>query len=407
MKKPIATVLVLTLLVACGHPTSPLEAPSLNKGLSGEYLKEFRADGISKKRITVFFKTNASDLNGLKLRQGVEIEDNLKAINAATIAVPSGITPENFLAKVSKDPMVSGGELDRVVLMDKFVVNDPERGQQYHLDKVNAEQAWELSVGNEIKIAIVDTGVDPKHPDLAEKLLPGYNILDPGMFPKDDTGHGTHVTGIAAAATNNGLGIAGMAPNAKIIPVKVMDRARGSATSIAKGIIWAADHGADVMNLSLGTYDPSATLEKAVRYAIEKNVVLVSTMGNDNEEKRRYPAGYPGVIAVGSTDQNDQRSSFSNTGDWITISAPGTKIYSTAPTYPTSVVSNNGYALLSGTSMAAPLVTGVVALIRSQKKGASPAQVKEILQKSADDLGVPGFDKEFGCGRINALRALQ
>ncbi|HBN09645.1 MAG TPA: hypothetical protein DD435_13675 [Cyanobacteria bacterium UBA8530] len=397
--------MVAIFMVGCSP--APSTAPSLHKGLSGEYLKEFRADGISKKRITVFFKSKTPDLKGFKLRQGVQIEDDLKGINAVTVAVPAGISPEGLLAKVSKDPVVSAGELDRIVLLDNLTVDDPERGQQYNLDRVVAEKAWEVSMGEEIKIAIVDTGVDQNHPDLAGKLLPGQNILDSALYPKDDVGHGTHVAGIAAAATNNRLGIAGMAPNAKIIPVKVIDRARGSASSFARGIIWAADHGADVMNMSFGTYEPSVVLQKAVAYAIEKNVVLVSTMGNDDEERKRYPAAYPGVIAVGSIDRQDQKSSFSNYGDWITITAPGTKIYSTAPTYPTSLVSSNGYAFLSGTSMAAPLVTGIVALVRSQKKGATPAQVKEILQKSADDLGAPGFDKEFGYGCVNARRALQ
>ncbi|HBN07188.1 MAG TPA: hypothetical protein DD435_00595 [Cyanobacteria bacterium UBA8530] len=403
--KKIASALVALTLVGCGVTPSQLDAPkSLKTGMS---LQEFRADGISKKRVMVSFRTKNVDLKSFAARQHVVVEKYLKGISSAILTIPAGSASEDLLARLKSDKTVASAEADRFVKLDDVTVNDPQRAKQYALDKVMANQAWEKNQGEEIKIAIVDSGVDMTHPDLAEKLLTGVNTVEERNPPKDDVGHGTHVAGIAAAIANNGVGIAGMAPKAKIIPVKVLGASSGSAASIAAGIIWAADQGADVMNMSLGMYETSEVVEKAVRYAIdEKNVVIVATMGNDNIERKRYPAAYPGVIAVGSTDAKDLKSTFSNFGDWIAVSAPGTAILSTFPTYPVSISGTQGYTSLSGTSMAAPLVAGLAALIRGQKKGATPAQVKKILQDSADDLGTPGFDKQFGFGRVNALKAL-
>jgi subtilisin family serine protease len=367
---------------------------------------EFRADGVSKKQVLVSFKTRSTDLSAFERRNGVKVKRSLASIGSAIVTISGD--PETFVSKLRRDAAVAYAELDRALLMDDVKVNDPSRGQQYALDTVNANTAWESTMGSDkVTIAIVDSGLDLEHPDLKGKLVAGYNAVAPGEAPKDDVGHGTHVAGIAAASTNNGLGIAGLAANSKLMPVKVLGDGTGSAASVSDGIIWAADHGADVINMSLGFYDENETLGKAVAYALSKNVVVVATMGNNNIERKRFPAAFPGVIAVGSTAKGDTRSTFSNFGDWMSVSAPGTDILSTFPRYPVSINgSQSGYASLSGTSMAAPLVAGLCGLVRSQHPGMAPAEVKKLLETSAADLGDKGYDKYFGNGRIDAFQAV-
>lgn len=392
MKKTLSGALAVLLVAGCAAtPTLTLVSSKTNA---------FRADGVSKQQVVVALK------KGVRAPLNAKVKKSLPQINYAVLEVPAGETPESYIKQLMKNPAVAKAQPDYRITLDEVTVNDPSRSKQYALDKVLANQAWDKTMGEDVKIAIVDSGVDLSHPDLMDKLLPGVNTVEERNPPKDDVGHGTHVAGIAAAIANNNEGIAGLAPKAKILPVKVLGDGSGTAASIAAGIIWAADQGADVINMSLGMYQTADVLGEAVQYALSKNVVVVATMGNDNVERKRYPAAYPGVIAVGSTDQADKKSTFSNYGDWISVAAPGTAIFSTFPTYPVSISGTAGYASLSGTSMAAPLVTGLVGLIRSQKKGLAPAEVKAILEKSADDLGTAGFDKQFGHGRINALKAL-
>ncbi len=289
--------------------------------------------------------------------------------------------------------------------------SDPMRKDQYALDITHAEQGWKITRGKaNIIIAIVDTGIDPEHPDLKGKTVPGFSAIKESQTVKDENGHGTHVSGIASAITNNAVGISGMAPNCKIMPVKVLDHSgSGDDAGIIEGITWAADHGADIISMSLGGGGTSEAFEEAISYALKKNVVIIAAMGNDGQNIENYPAASKGVIAVGSTDAKDKISDFSNFGNWITVSAPGTQILSTFPTYKVDL-NNEGlpqnYATLDGTSMAAPYVAGLAALIRSKYGKISPEQVKNIIIKGADDLGHPGFDDYFGHGRINVLKTI-
>lgn len=411
MKKNVLIALLsltsLTMGVAgCGM--NPGVAPNLNDRTSlGLNPVEFRADGVAKKQVLVSFKSrmSATELTSFEKRTGVKVKRNLGAIGSALVNI-SG-TPEAAVAKLQQDASVRRAEFDRAALLDDVKVNDPSRGKQYALDTVKADAAWGVTMGNEkVVIAILDSGLDLDHPDLKSKLLPGFNTAEPGKDPKDDMGHGTHVAGIAAAVANNGEGVAGLAANCKILPVKVLGAGSGSAATVAEGILWAADHGADVINMSLGFYDESEAVNKAVAYALSKNVVVVATMGNNNVERKRYPAACNGVIAVGSTAEGDKRSDFSNFGPWMSVSAPGSNILSTFPTYPVQISGTKGYASLSGTSMAAPLVTGLVGLVRSKNSGMAPAEVKKLLETTTVDLGDKGFDKMFGNGRIDALQAV-
>jgi serine protease len=275
----------------------------------------------------------------------------------------------------------------------------PGFAQQYGLksgtpggaDFVNA---WGTDDGTGVVIAIVDTGVLATHEDLGTtKVLPGADYVDGSTDGRSDpNGHGTHVAGIAAAADNL-LGGLGGAPNATILPVRVLGtNGTGSTSAVAQGIDWAVDHGAKVVSLSLGACDPSSALQSAVQYANQHSVVVTAAAGNDNANAVIYPAAFDaeGVIAVAATDQNGNKSAFSDYGLSTDIAAPGTNIYSTY------IGSSSSYAALSGTSMATPFVSAAAALLIQECPGIAPATVLQILQ--SHDAAVPGMS----FGRLQA-----
>lgn len=272
---------------------------------------------------------------------------------------------------------------------------------QWNLPSIEAEKGWKLSKGNDqVIIAVLDTGVQSNHPDLQGKLIAGTNIVDSAAEPDDDVGHGTHVSGIIGATVNNGEGVAGVSWYNKIMPIKVLDNSgAGSTYSVAKGIIWAVDHGAKVINMSLGNYAQADFLHDAIKYAYERDVVMIAASGNDNTERPGYPAAYPEVFAVASTNSKKEKSSFSNFGDYIDVAAPGDSIASTYP--------GSQYAALSGTSMASPHVAALAGLIRSVNPDLTNVEVMEIMRTSAIDLGTKGKDIYFGYGEIDVDKALQ
>jgi thermitase len=277
---------------------------------------------------------------------------------------------------------------------------DPLMDQQWGLAKVQAQAAWAVTPGKkETVLAIIDTGIDYDHPDLSGRVIKGRDFANNDDDPMDGHAHGTHCAGIAAATANNGIGIAGVAPGVTLMAVKVLsDRGSGSTDDVCAGIVWAADNGAHVISLSLGGSGGKQAKQAAVDYARSKGAVVVAAMGNDGGSVMVYPGGSKGVIAVGSTNADDTRSKFSNFGSWITVGAPGHQILSTVP--------GGGYKAYSGTSMATPHVAGLAALIHSANPGITADAIAERIQKTADDIGETGFDREFGHGRINAAAAL-
>lgn len=285
--------------------------------------------------------------------------------------------------------------------------NDPMFAEQYAHKVSNSLAGWKISQGSpKVTIAIVDTGVDLKHPDLAAKIIPGRDIVDNDDQAMDGHGHGTHCAGIAAAITNNQVGVAGFAPNVQIMPVRVLDdRGSGTSADVANGIIWAADHGAQVISMSLGGSGNPKVKSDAVQYALDHDSVLVAAMGNRGDGSQTFPAAQEGVISVGATDSADKRASFSQYGTWIDISAPGVDILSTFPGYSNNM-NRKDYGSISGTSMATPAVAGVVALIRSVFPEMNREQVRAQLIQGTDDLGEPGYDIYYGYGRINVAKAL-
>lgn len=272
---------------------------------------------------------------------------------------------------------------------------------QWNLPAIHTEDGWTLSRGKRnVPVAIIDSGVDLTHPDLTRRLLPGYNVLADDRSPNDENGHGTHVAGIIASQPNNGEGVAGMTWFNPIMAVKALNAdGYGTSIDVAKGIRWAVDHGAKVINLSLGNYQPSSVLEEAIRYADAHDVVLVAASGNDSTSQASFPAAYPEVISVGAVNPDLSYALYSNYGDYVDVVAPGTNIAST--------FAGHRYAALSGTSMAAPHVTALAALIRSVNPRLSNDEVRDIILESADDLGDRGKDPYYGYGLINVYRALE
>lgn len=278
--------------------------------------------------------------------------------------------------------------------------DDSLYSQQWHHATIDSATAWDYSVGQDTTVAIIDTGVNCQHTDLKNDCVPGYDFVNGDTDPEDDHGHGTHVAGIAAGVTNNSRGIAATGWSTKIMPLKGLNAAgNGSHAGLASAIVWAVEHDADVINMSLGGYYTSRTLSDAVDYAIGSGVSLVAAAANDNVSNPTYPASYSGVLGISATTQSDSRASFSNYGDYIDLSAPGVGILST--------VASGGYQAWSGTSMASPVVAGVVALLRAQSPDRSPAVIENLLEETAVDLGSPGWDPLFGWGRIDAGEALK
>jgi len=295
--------------------------------------------------------------------------------------------------------VISAGVNARRSIVDS--ASDPEVGNQWGYSRLGGEFLNAHTQGKGVVVAVLDTGVDASHPELEGRVLEGWDSMNPqGKGTRDPNGHGTHVAGIIAATSNNGVGVAGIAPQVSILPVRVLDSTgNGDDDELALGIIWAADQGADVLNISIGGAVPSDLLEGALDYALEKGAVVVVASGNDAmvSNKPSYPGAYQQVLTVGATDSMDKRAAFSNTGSYVDISAPGSWIRSTWP--------GGRYQWSSGTSMATPFVAASAALLISAGKG-SGAEVASLLKSSAYDLGPAGRDDQFGEGLVNPLRAL-
>lgn len=347
---------------------------------------------------------------------GVEPVDRIPQVDTWIVKVPEGAELKTA-EKLQKDIRVEYAEPDHYVY-ELLIPNDPLFSRQWHLSLVDCPGAWDIATGSsDIIIAILDTGIDLTHPEFTGKLVAGYNALTQIGSPVDNRGHGTHVAGIAAALTNNGVGVAGVSWGARIMPIKVLDTGgRGSDSTIARGINWAVDNGAKVINLSLGGTSYSNTVYNSVQRARRSGVLLFAAAGNDylSGNPKLYPAAYDGVIAVGATDNLDRRASYSQTGDYIQFVAPGGDPYGDDDADPNHWItstwrraSGTAYAMASGTSQSSPIAAGLAALIWSVKPDLSSDEVLEIMRSTAVDLGKPGWDPEYGYGRIDVGAALR
>lgn len=289
-----------------------------------------------------------------------------------------------------------------VVAFSANSVNDPLVADQWGWLRIHCDMAYDTGFhGSGVIVAVLDTGVDTTHPDLKDNLISGYNFVDKNDDVSDLDGHGTMVTGIIAAVANNSEGIVGVAPEVKIMPLKVLTSKGGNWIDLDLAIIYAANHGAKIITMSLGGQSSllfDAATQAAINFAYQQGCVLIAAAGNDNSSEPFYPAAYDKVIAVSAVDQSDNKASFSNFGSYIDISAPGVNILST--------MINGTYAYGSGTSFAAPFVAGVAALLLSKHPNLTPQEVAETLYNYAEDLGESGWDQFYGWGLVNAYSTI-
>lgn len=356
----------------------------------------------SSDEVIVKYKTLIPEYEKEKIRKNLKtsLKQKIQGLNIDIIKIHEG-TVEEKIRQYKANPFVAYAE-PNFKAQAFGITNDASLSQQWGLFKINAanyiqSSAWDETISNPtVKIAILDTGIDESHPELSGKIISSTNFTS-SPTNSDLVGHGTHVAGIAAASTNNGSGIAGTGYNTTLLNGKVLgDNGSGYYSWIANGIVWAADQGAQVINLSLGGTSSSLTLQDAVNYAWNKGSVIVAAAGNTGNSNLHYPAYYQNAIAVAATDENDIKASSSTYGNWVDVAAPGVSIYST--------YKGNSYISKSGTSMATPFVAGTSALIWAKGLCTSNICVRDQLEKTADQIS--GTGTYWTWGRINAYNAV-
>ncbi|WP_053360755.1 Ig-like domain-containing protein [Bacillus sp. FJAT-27251] len=327
-----------------------------------------------------------------------------KEENLVTVEIPAQQSTESFMEELEEKREVLLVEPDYIIqrseVQRKHIPSDPDYPSQWHHQRIESEAAWTRTKGSkEVVVAVIDDGADLHHPDLQGRILSPYDAVKgmAGSIPAGE--HGTHVAGIVAGSMDNGHGGTGVAPNARIMPINVFRGEFAYTSDIIKGINYAVSAGADVINMSLGTYYYSSAFDAAVQQAYQSGAVVVAAAGNESARSVNYPAAFPNVIAVSATNSSDAKAYFSNYGPNVDLAAPGSNIYSTLP--------YGFYGGMSGTSMASPVVAGVAALVWSSEPGLTNKQVESRLYGTADDLGTPGKDEKFGHGRVNAKKALK
>jgi serine protease len=392
------------------------------------YKSQIEDGSYHPKEIVVKFKpkTPWDKVEALSAGSQTAIKDSIKTGFVQVELFDKNKNVDDVLADFKRDPDVEYAEPNYFV-SSQMVPNDPYYGPyQWNFKELNMEKAWDKANGSSVTVAIIDTGVAYENygsyaqaPDLAEtKFVDGYDFVNSDSQPNDDNGHGTHLAGIIAQSTNNNLGTAGIAYSVSIMPVKVLDnRGNGNYYDVAKGVIWAVDHGAQIINLSVGGTSPAQYLEDALVYAHDRGVLVVSASGNGGKESLFYPAAYNKyVLSVGAVRFDGARPAYSNYGDNLDLAAPGgdTDIDQNGDGQPDGILQQTfdpsspkefNYFFVQGTSMAAAHATGVAALLYSRGE-TDPDEIKNVLERTAKDEGSPGWDREYGYGLIDANAAL-
>lgn len=344
------------------------------------------------------------DLNDLAAKTladapGARLVQLSPALRAMVVRVPENEL-EATRTQLARNPDVRYVERNAIV-QPQMEPNDPLFGAgQWGPQAIEGPAAWDLGVGVASTIvAVIDSGLDLTHPEFAGRILPGYDFANEDDDPMDDVGHGTHVAGIIGAAVNNNLGVAGVAGGVSLMPVKVLD-ADGLGTSwwLAQGIVWAADHGARVANVSIGAAFASTYVADALQYASDRNMLVVAAAGNGGNSTPVYPAWFPLTVAVSALRDATNLATYATYGDAIDLAAPGSSVLSTC-----LQSAGNAFCSMSGSSMAAPHVTGVAALVWSRNPDLTHAQVRTLLEETATNLGDPLY---FGHGRVSAAAAV-
>ena len=349
-------------------------------------------------RVLVKFRSNIGLDHAQQIVAALGARDagELPATGVLVLDLPDQADEAAFANALASRPDVEFAELDRINRPAEIIPNDPWYVNEWHLTTIAAPAAWSVTTGSpNVVIAILDSGVDSTHPDLQDRIVPGWNTYDNNSDTRDLGSHGTGVAGTAAASSNNATGVTSVCWGCKIMPIRVSG-INGYATysSIASGLTWAADHGARVANVSY-TVSDSSTVTSAAKYFQSKGGVVTVSAGNDGSFISSQDNPY--VITVTASNVYDQLYGWSNTGNNIDLAAPG-QVYTTIP--------GASYTNAAGTSFSAPIVAGVAALVISANPSLTAMQVQDILKKSADDLGPTGWDSSYGWGRVNASRAM-
>lgn len=388
LKKPFLVILLL------------LTASIAINVVAAEPTMEF----VPNEMIVGFDNINSSVLVDIETNGGVILEQ-IPALSAVRVYVPSGI--ENaFIVAMKSRPGVRYVERNGIYKA-VYTPNDPYWNYLWGMTIIQADDAWDIHKGStSVILAIIDTGIEYTHDDLSARYLAlGYDWVNNDNDPMDDNGHGTHCAGTAAAIMDNGIGVVGVA-QVSLMAEKVLSAGgTGAWDDLAQAITHAADAGANVISMSLGGYGYSSLVDDACQYAWNQGCILVGAAGNDNVSLLHYPAAFDTVIAVSATDRYDGKASYSNYGNWIELAAPG----GDGADYYDWILStylDNWYAWAYGTSMAAPHVSGLAALVWSYEQSLTNLELREHLHDTSDDLGALGKDQYFGYGRINAYRAL-
>ena len=356
---------------------------------TGKLLVKFK-DNQPKERIDkILAETNSTS------------KGKISPIGVHIVELPANVNEKAYVNVFKNYSEVEFAEIDMIVSPDFMTPNDPWYAKQWHLSKISAPYAWSYTKGsNTVIVAILDTGVDSTHPDLTNKIIPGWNFYNNNGDTMDLLGHGTAVAGTVAAYTNNFIGVASLAWDCMIMPIRIGD-AQGYATysAAANGLIWSADRGARVANISYRMSE-SSTVANAAKYFQEKGGVVTISAGNQSTFISNSDNPY--VLTVSATNDSDAPANFSNSGNIIDVSAPGVSIF-------TTTIPKDGYYYnsVSGTSFSAPIVAGIAALVISANPTLTGFQVQEIIKKSADDLGTAGWDPVYGWGRGNTKKAVE
>ena len=338
----------------------------------------------------------ASEFDRVLKRNNARSIETIGSLKVHVVSVPEH-AEEAVVRALSKNPHVEFAELDMAVQAGEFIPNDPKFGSAWHLPKIQATDAWDFTTAEGIIIAILDTGVDGTHPDLAANMVLGWNAVDGSSETSDVMGHGTAVAGTAAAAGNNSNGVTSIAWNAQIMPIRITNRSDGYAywSDAARGLNWAADNGADVANISFAMTN-SSSVSSAAQNMRNKGGLVVIAAGNDGTDPGY--ADNPNIITVSATTSSDSKASWSNYGSLIDVAAPGASILTTTR--------GGGYGNWNGTSFASPVTAGVVALIMGANPTLTPDEVETVLENSADKIA-GDWHPNYGNGRVNAAVAVQ
>jgi hypothetical protein len=346
-------------------------------------------------RVLVRFR-NPQRADAVLSRFRPTIEKQVGSLGVLVLRLPDGESEDAVVFELNRSPDVDFAELDRVIPPAQ-TASDPYFGSEWHLPKINAPTAWDTTVGNAgLVMAVLDTGVESSHPDLAPRLVPGWNVYDNNSNTEDVYGHGTNVAGTIGAVTNNGAGVSSVTWSGSVMPIRISDpNGYASYSTAASGLTWAADHGARVANISYEVSD-SATVATAAQYFQDHGGVVTISAGNEGTFIASPDNPY--VLTVSATDDQDATASWSNSGNIIDVAAPGVSIYTT--------FYGAAYGANSGTSFSAPIVAGVAALVFAINPNFSGGQVQSIIKNSAADLGAAGWDPQYGYGRVDANAAV-